>query len=174
MTEPIRILVADDDQMARAMLSALIASEPSFELAGAARNTGEAIEFAAEKQPDIVLLDLDMPGGGGYMAAKAIGERSERTQVIALTALDTPETQLEMMRAGAVYFLVKGASNEEIVETINSAVHWRSGEDPKPEANGSAPDTLPERVAALEARVAALERAAVQTFAANLPPSDRS
>jgi DNA-binding NarL/FixJ family response regulator len=154
--DEISVMVADDDELTRLMLAGLITSEPSLGLAGTAADTGEAIKVAEESKPDVVLLDLDMPGGGGFKAAEEIAGRSQRTRIIALTALDTPETQLESMRAGAVSFLVKGVPNEEIVDAIKSAVRWRT-ED----GDGRA-TTLEERVAELEQRVAALERAAIQ------------
>ena len=153
--DAIRVMVADDDEFMRTMLSALITTEPEFQLAGTASDTGEAIRVAADTKPDVALLDLDMPGGGGFKAAEEIAGQSARTQVIALTSLDTPEAELEVMRAGAVSFLVKGAPNEEILETIRSAVRWRSDQD---EA------TLEERVATLEERIAALEQAVVRAM----------
>jgi len=160
----IRVLVADDDEMIRTMLGALISSEPSLELAGTARDTSEAVALAAAQHPDVALLDLDMPGGGGYKAAQEIGERSSGTQVIALTSLDSPQAELDSMRAGAVAFLHKGTSNEEILDAIRSAVRWRA-EDAAPAA--AAPEAsqtlLEQRVALLEQRVAALERNASQS-----------
>jgi DNA-binding NarL/FixJ family response regulator len=158
--ETIKVMVADDDELVRTMLSALIAAEPTLELAGSASDTGEAVQIAAKTQPDVALLDLDMPGGGGFKAAEDIHETSARTQVIALTALDTQEAEVEAMRHGAVSFLVKGAPNQEIVETIKSAVRWRHSEDaasPSPLAA-----SVEDRIAALEERIAALEQAMVR------------
>jgi DNA-binding NarL/FixJ family response regulator len=167
----IRVLVADDDEMVRTMLAALISSEPALELAGAARDTGEAVALAAAEQPDIALLDLDMPGGAGYRAAEEIGARSARTQIIALTARDAREARQGVMRSGAVSFIAKGSPNDEIVDAIRSAVRWRSDADGRrartpggpapgrPAGNGAG--SL-ERVAALEDRVASLERAIVR------------
>jgi DNA-binding NarL/FixJ family response regulator len=166
----IRVLVADDDEMARTMLAALISSEPALELAGAARDTGEAVALAAAKQPDVALLDLDMPGGGGYRAAEEIGEQSSRTQIIALTALDTPEARVEVTRAGAVSCIAKGTPNAEIVDAIRSAMRWRSdaagrrvpsgGPAPRDQVGGGSGKA--DRVTALEGRVASLERAIVR------------
>ena len=156
--DAIRVMVADDDEFMRTMLSALITTEPELQLAGTASDTGEAIQVAADTKPDVVLLDLDMPGGG-FKAAEQIAGQSARTQVIALTSLDTPEAELEVMRAGAVSFLVKGTPNEEILEAIRSAVRWRPGQDgatgdgPPQAASGAAGPSLEQRVAALEQAV---------------------
>jgi DNA-binding NarL/FixJ family response regulator len=163
--ETIKVMVADDDELVRTLLSALVASEPTMQLAGTASDTGEAIQIAAETEPDVALLDLDMPGGGGFKAAEEIVDRSARTQVIALTALDTQEAELEAMRAGAVSFLVKGAPNEEIVEAIKSAVRWRHEEEPATTAAPPPPEaSVEDRIAALEERITALEQAIVRGF----------
>lgn len=156
----IRVLLADDDPSVRELLEALVQSEPTLELAGSAADADGAIEMAVARNPDVALLDLEMPGGGGWRAIKEIRERSPRTQPIVLTALDTPAEQLETMRSGAVDFLPKGASREAIAGAIVSAVRWRP-QAPAPGEPGP-PAEEDDRIARLEQRVAALEQAIVR------------
>lgn len=119
-----RVLVADDDDVARTLVTGLVSSDPTLELVAAAAGVEEAVELAAEHQPDIALLDWVMPGGGGSQAAREIKERSPGTRIIGLSSMEGPEASYDMMRAGATGFLPKGTSKEELVRTIHSAMRW--------------------------------------------------
>lgn len=156
----IRVLLADDDPAVRGLLAALLEAEPAMELVGAAADADAAIELAVRSHPDVALLDLDMPGGGGWRAIEEIRDRSPETQSIVLTALDTPEEQLHTMRSGAVDFLSKGAPKADIVDAIRSAMRWRTepqeGREPE-----STPAPADDRIAALERRIASLEQSVV-------------
>jgi diguanylate cyclase (GGDEF)-like protein len=121
---PVRLLIADDDPGTRLLLSALVGREAGLELVGEAEDATQAIELAARRRPDVVVLDFDMPGGGGVRAAIDIRETLPGVRIIALSADDSPSAQLDMSRAGAVGYLVKGASDDEIVRTIRSAFRW--------------------------------------------------
>jgi diguanylate cyclase (GGDEF)-like protein len=121
---PVRLLVADDDPGMRLLLSALVAREAGLELVGEAEDATQAIELAARRRPDVVLLDFDMPGGGGVAAAIAIREANPTTRIVALSADDTQGAQYDMSRAGAVGYLIKGAPDEKIVRTIRSSARW--------------------------------------------------
>lgn len=116
--DPIRVLLADDEPALRGALAELLAQEELVLLVGAARDADEAIELAARELPDVALVDVKMPSGGGPRAAREIHRLSPRTRVIALSAFEDRPTVLEMLRAGAVGYLVKGASADEIVESI--------------------------------------------------------
>jgi diguanylate cyclase (GGDEF)-like protein len=120
----IRLLVADDDPMIRLTLSALIERESGFELVGTAEDADQAIELAARRRPDVVLLDFNMPGGGGVRAAMQIRDASPNVKLVAVSADDSAAAQYEMSRAGAVGYVVKGSPDEEIVRVIRSAVRW--------------------------------------------------
>jgi EAL domain-containing protein (putative c-di-GMP-specific phosphodiesterase class I) len=117
----LRVLIAEDSAEVREALAALIRREPAFELVGAVANAIEAIELAAAEQPDVVLLDVRMPGGGGKAAAAGIKRSSPGSKLIALSEHDDRATVREMLKAGVIGYLVKGGSNREIVEAVKSA-----------------------------------------------------
>jgi DNA-binding NarL/FixJ family response regulator len=114
-------MIADDDALARAMISAMIERADELELVGVAEDAAGAIELATEHKPDVAVLDWVMPGGGGPAAAREIQTQSPGTKIVALTASDSQEAELDMLRAGAQSFLVKGCTPEELVQTIRTA-----------------------------------------------------
>jgi EAL domain-containing protein (putative c-di-GMP-specific phosphodiesterase class I) len=114
----IRVLVADDEPALRGALSELLAHEDHVELIGLAADADEAIALAQRELPDVALVDVKMPAGGGPRAAREIGRLSPDTKVIALSAFEDRPTVLEMLRAGAVGYLVKGTAADEIVGSI--------------------------------------------------------
>jgi two-component system, cell cycle response regulator len=120
----IRLLIADDDPSIRLVIAALVNKQDGLELVGEAADAKEAIDFAARRRPDVVLLDFDMPGGGGVGAAIGIREANPTTRIVALSADDSQAAQYDMSRAGAVGYLVKGATEDEIVRVIRSAARW--------------------------------------------------
>jgi CheY-like chemotaxis protein len=123
-TDTLRLLVADDDPVSRLMLGAIVKREPGFELVGEAEDATSAIELALRRRPDVVLLDVDMPGGGGARAAVEIREGLPGARIVAISADDSQNSQYDMMRAGAVGFLSKGASDDEILRVIRSSARW--------------------------------------------------
>jgi two-component system chemotaxis response regulator CheY len=120
----IRVVIADDDAGVRLTVGALLRREAGFELVGEATDANEAMALVERNRPDIVLLDLDMPGGGGVRAAFGIRDASPATRIVALSANSTHAAQFDMTRAGAVGYLVKGAADDEIVRVIRSSVRW--------------------------------------------------
>ena len=122
--ETIRLLIADDDAAIRLVLSALAAHHEDLDLVGEAEDATQAIELTARRRPDVVLLDFDMPGGGGVTAAMAIREANPTTRIVALSADDSQGAQYDMSRAGAVGYLVKGAPDDEIVRVLRSSARW--------------------------------------------------
>ena len=115
-----RVLIADDDKVFRELLTVVIEAEGSLELVGAAADAQEAIDLARRDPPDVAVLDLNMPGGFGTRAAREIRALAPATQILALTALDSADARLEIQRAGATGFVVKGASPAEILEAIRA------------------------------------------------------
>ncbi|HSL12462.1 MAG TPA: EAL domain-containing protein [Actinomycetota bacterium] len=118
MTDTIRVMIADDESELRIALSDLLAHEDELELVGAAADAEEAISLALDRRPDVAILDVKMPAGGGARAAREILRASPATRVIALSAHEDRSTILEMFRAGAVGYLIKGAHGGEIVHSI--------------------------------------------------------
>jgi EAL domain-containing protein (putative c-di-GMP-specific phosphodiesterase class I) len=117
-TESIRVLLADDEPGLRVALSELLSHVEQVELIGTAADAEEAIRIAEAGRPDVALVDVRMPEGGGPHAARGIIRVSPTTRVIALSAYEDRTNVLEMLRAGAVGYLVKSAAAEELVEGI--------------------------------------------------------
>ena len=117
----IRVLVAEDEPSVRAALAALIRAEPSFELVGEVANATDAIDVAEQEQPDVAVIDVRMPGGGGAAAVRGIKRKSPETRMLAFSAADDRATVLEMLEAGVVGYLVKGSSIESIVDSVAQA-----------------------------------------------------
>ena len=124
--DTIRVLIADDEPRLRSALADLIASEESMRLVGSAGDAEEAISLAEVIRPDVAIVDVKMPAGGGPRAARGIMQASPDTRVIALSAHEDRETVLEMLRAGAVSYLVKGTAPDEIVRSIGRAAEGRA------------------------------------------------
>jgi PleD family two-component response regulator len=120
----LRLIVADDDPVSRLMLGAIVKREPGFELVGEAADAGQAVELALRRRPDVVLLDVDMPGGGGARAAVQIREQLPEVRIVAISADDSQNSQYDMMRAGAVGFVTKGSPDDEILRVIRSSARW--------------------------------------------------
>jgi EAL domain-containing protein (putative c-di-GMP-specific phosphodiesterase class I)/DNA-binding NarL/FixJ family response regulator len=157
VAERIKVLIADDEETVRDVLVVLLASEPSLDLIGVASDTESAIELAARERPDVALVDVQMPGGGGPRAAREILRRSPPTRVIALSAHEDTDTVLRMLRAGALGYVVKTDSTDEILWAIHRSV----------EGQGSVSDQLAVPVASavaeqLEALKPTVQRRQVQ------------
>ena len=116
----IRVLIAEDHDGARETLSQLLLLDDSIHLVGAAGDADEASRFATER-PDVALIDVNMPGGGGSAATRGILERSPSTKVLALSAYDDRKSVREMIKAGAVGYIVKGTAGAEILDSIRRA-----------------------------------------------------
>ena len=121
MSEPIKVLVVEDEPGMRLALTAVVDSEPSLALAGTASDADEAIDAARRLLPDVCLLDVRMPGGGGAHATRGILVHSPATRIVALSGLQDRDTVLGMAEAGAVGYLVKGATPSELTDAIHAA-----------------------------------------------------
>jgi len=122
----ITVLIAEDDPGAREALAELIEGEASLALVAKAEDADQAISLAARHRPDVALLDVRMPFGGGPKATREIRLCSPRTHVLALSFMDDRETVLDMIRSGADGYLVKGGSAEEIFDAIRSSAQGNS------------------------------------------------
>ncbi|MGZ4508822.1 MAG: response regulator [Blastococcus sp.] len=116
----LRVLVVDDHPTFRRGLGALLASLPDVELVGEAADGGAAVERARELEPDVVVMDLDMPGLGGVEATRRIVAAQPTVAVLVLTMLDEDESVFAAMRAGARGYVVKGADTDDVLRALES------------------------------------------------------
>jgi len=121
MTEPIRVLIADDHPLFRDGLTALLTAGPGTELAGAATTGTEAVELARITQPDVVVMDLHMPELNGIEATRRIVADSPHIAVLVLTMFDDDDSVFSALRAGARGYLLKGADQEQIRRAVSGA-----------------------------------------------------
>jgi len=126
MSGPIRVFIVDDHAMVRRGLAAFLKAKPDLQLVGEASDGAEAITLCERLQPDIVLMDLVMPETNGIEATRAIRSRWPAVQVIALTSFDDKELVREALAAGALSYLLKNVSAEDLAEAIRAAHSGRS------------------------------------------------
>jgi DNA-binding NarL/FixJ family response regulator len=128
----IRVLLAEDHRLVRAGLERLLATAPDIEVVGGAADGAEAIELAAELQPDVVLMDLSMPNVNGIEATRAIVAAAKGdVQIVVLTSLADRDRILAALDAGAVGYLLKDAEPEEVIAGIRAAARGESPLAPK-------------------------------------------
>jgi len=118
---PIRVMIVDDHAMVRKGLVAFLKNEPALELVGEAGDGREAIECCEQLQPDVILMDLVMPDLGGVAATRTIHQRWPQVQVIALTSFQEKELVQDALQAGAIGYLLKNVSGEELADAIRQA-----------------------------------------------------
>jgi two-component system response regulator NreC len=115
----IRILIADDYGLIRAGLRALLEDVPDMQVVGEAADGHAVLRLTAELQPDIVLMDISMPGLNGIEATRLLGEVSPQTRVLALTVHEEEGMLREMIRAGAFGYIIKRAIESELINAIH-------------------------------------------------------
>jgi DNA-binding NarL/FixJ family response regulator len=120
MQEPIQILLADDHAHFRAGIRALLLTEPDLVVAGEAASGHETIERAATLQPDVVLMDLNMPGVNGIEATRSIVFTSPHIAVLVLSMFEDDESVFAALQAGARGYLLKGAPKAELLRAIRA------------------------------------------------------
>ena len=130
-THSTRVLIVDDHGMVRRGLVAYLRNEPDLELVGEARNGQEAVDMCDQVQPDVVLMDLVMPELGGVAATRIIRKRWPETQVIALTSFQEKDLVQEALQAGAISYLMKNVSGDDLVAAIRAARAGRATLSPE-------------------------------------------
>ena len=118
MSEQIRVLVVDDDALVRAGLSMLLAGADDIEIVGEAADGSEVAQAVAEHRPDVVLMDIRMPGLDGLAATELVRAQDDAPEVIVLTTFDADDYVLRALRAGAGGFLLKDTPPAEIVRAV--------------------------------------------------------
>jgi DNA-binding NarL/FixJ family response regulator len=127
----IRVLVVDDHGVVRAGLAELLGARDGIEVVGTAANGEEAIELAAAETPDVVLMDLSMPGMGGVEATRRIVGHNPGIHVVVLTSLSARERILDALDAGAIGYLLKDAGPDELLRGVEAAARGESPLSPK-------------------------------------------
>ncbi|HEX8770894.1 MAG TPA: response regulator transcription factor [Acidimicrobiales bacterium] len=122
----IEVIVVDDDEGFRQVVTAVLAAEPDIVVVGEACDGDQAVTLAAEYVPTVVLMDVRMPGTGGIDAVRAIKERMPTTKVIMLTASDEEEDLFKALRAGASGYVLKDSNIAEIDNSIRAVVSGQS------------------------------------------------
>lgn len=118
---PIRVLLVDDHMMVRRGLATFLMVFDDLELAGEAADGGEAIQLCAQVNPDVVLMDLIMPGIDGATATHTIRQQFPEIQVIALTSFKEEQLVQNALQAGAIAYLLKDVSADELADAIRAA-----------------------------------------------------
>ena len=121
MSEPVTVFIVDDHAVVRRGIRALLEAEDDFLVVGEAGSGGEAVLLAADLAPDVVLMDLVMPGIDGVEATRLLKQRSPRSQVIVLTSYHEDEQIFPAIRAGALSYLLKGVGLDELTEAVRKA-----------------------------------------------------
>jgi DNA-binding NarL/FixJ family response regulator len=117
--DPLRVLIADDHPFFRDGLRVLLEATADTELVGEATNGDEAVALASTLRPDVILMDLRMPGMGGIEATREIFSESPHVGILVVTMIEDDSSVFAAMRAGARGYLLKGADKDEML--------WRSG-----------------------------------------------
>ena len=125
---PVRVAVVDDDGRLVKALGLLFADEPSVRFVGGAFSVADGIDLVARHQPDVVLVDVRMPEGGGAAVAAHVRELAPHTVVLAMSATDDPDARVEMAEAGAAGYVVKDVDMGELLHTVDVAGHTSTEE----------------------------------------------
>lgn len=161
----ITIVVVDDHPVVREGLVALLEDEPDFEVRGSAGSAEEALALAQRLLPDVMLLDLELPGMDGVAAIPEVLQMSPCTRILIFSAYDTDERVFGAIRAGAGGYLLKGATGLEIVRAIRAVREGESYLEPRIAAKLVAEVSAPHRFAGL---LTERQRAVLRLIAAGL------
>jgi NarL family two-component system response regulator LiaR len=123
MTSTISILIVDDHEVVRNGIRAYLETLPKFNVVGEAASGEEAIKMAGELIPDVVLMDLVMPGMDGIETTREVKKISPRTQIVVLTSYHEDEQIFPALKAGAISYVLKDMKMDKLAEAIQSALH---------------------------------------------------
>lgn len=159
----IRLLVVDDHPIVRQGLVTVLSDEPDFEVVGSSASADEAVQMAREERPDVVLLDLELPGTDGVTAIPLLHAADESIRILVFTAYASDERVFGAMGAGAAGYLLKGASTAEIAQAIRVVHGGESYIEPRIAARLLAEARTPQRFLLSER-----ERAVLRLVAAGM------
>ena len=127
---PIRVLVVDDQSLIREGLAIILDSQPDIQVVGQAKDGRQAVKIAAQLEPDVVLMDIRMPLMDGIKATRQIKETHPQIQVVILTTYSEDELIFEGLRAGAVGYLLKDITRNQLAEAVRGAARGEAQIDP--------------------------------------------
>ncbi len=130
MSQPVRVLIADDQRVVREGLTMVLGLLPDVDVVGAAADGAEAVALAADLRPDVVLMDLRMPRCDGVEATRLLREREPDIKVVVLTTYSDDRSVLDALRAGARGYLTKDAGGEEIRQALRRVLDDHAAIDP--------------------------------------------
>ena len=125
-----KVLICDDQAITREGLSMLLALDREITVVAQARDGAEGVELAALHQPDLVLMDLKMPGMNGIEATRQIRSRFPAIRVLVLTTYDDDQWVIDAVRAGAAGYLLKDTTREELLKAVHGTMDGKSYVDP--------------------------------------------
>lgn len=125
-----KILLCDDQAVVRDGLELLLKLEKDFQVVGCAQDGAEAVELTAQRQPDLVLMDLKMPGMNGVEATREIRRKFPRVKILVLTTYDDDEWVFDALRVGADGYLLKDTPRQKLLEAIRGTLAGKSFLDP--------------------------------------------
>jgi DNA-binding NarL/FixJ family response regulator len=123
---PIRLLIVDDHPVVRDGLRGMFTGDPEYEVVGAAADGGEALTLAAALRPDVILMDLRMPGLDGVTTIRQLAARGIPARILVLTTYDTDSDVVPAIEAGATGYLLKDSSREELYRAVRAAYRGES------------------------------------------------
>jgi len=124
--KPVRIVIADDHPLIRAAIGQLLSATPDFELVGEAADGKECLARVQELQPDILVLDIAMPGMNGEQVAAKLHRLSPELQIVALSGYTEPQFVRALIKAGARAYVVKSASGRELIQALHAVASGKS------------------------------------------------
>ncbi len=161
MSDPVRVVLVDDHDLLRGGLAAILGAAPGIEVVGEAADGASAVRVIRELLPDVVLMDIEMPGGNGLAATRTVLREHPLTRVVLLTTFDLDEYVLEGLRAGASGFLLKTTPPASLADAVRACAAGRLQFAPSVMSRlvdtyvrrgGPAPHGVPPQLQALTAR----------------------
>lgn len=125
-TPPIRVMVVDEHGMVRKGIIAYLKNHPDLHIIGEAQNGREAVDLCERLEPDVILMDLQMPEMDGITATRLIHKQYPRVQIVALTSFPDRDKVQDALAAGAISYLLKNVSGEDLAEAIRDAFAGRA------------------------------------------------
>src|SRR5215469_7138208 len=124
--KPARVVIADDHELARAGLHAMLTNQRGLELVGEAANGSQALELCRRLQPELALIDVRMPGLDGLATCRAIKQECQRTSVILVTIHENPEYLFDALKAGAAGYVLKDITQRELIISVQGVLRGES------------------------------------------------